>query len=184
MSAPGKPSSITTLSVPFRLGVLALSLLRHWRFVAHDDTERWLGVIHRLLAAYHREPDAFSYVVHQLSWEDGYKRWSINYDSGDNPLIEVEQPIVADLIRRRPPGTALDAACGTGRVTSLLAEGGHAITGIDASEAMLAEAVAKVPGASLKLGDLATLPEPDSAFDLVTCCLALTHCSDLSASKA
>ena len=184
MSDPSKLSSITTSSLPFRLGVLALALLRRWRFVAHDDTERWLGVIHRLLAAYHREPDAFSYVVHQLSPEDGYQRWSISYDNDDNPLIEVEQPIVADLISRRRAGAALDAACGTGRVASMLVKDGHTTTGIDASDAMLVKAVANEPGAIFKSGDLAALPVPDAAFDLVTCCLALTHCSDLSASIA
>lgn len=180
MSDQHQTHALTTSSIPPLLGVLAIALLRHWRFVAHEETERWLAVIDRLLAAYRHAPDAFAYTVHRLSTADGYRHWSARYDHGANPLILAEQPVLAELIARRGVGTALDAACGTGRVSALLAAAGHAVTGIDASEAMLAKAVAKVPGAVFRSGDLTALPFADDAFDLVTCCLALTHCIDLA----
>jgi ubiquinone/menaquinone biosynthesis C-methylase UbiE len=78
-----------------------------------------------------------------------------------------------------PPGTALDAACGTGRHAAYLAARGHAVTGVDGSAGMLAVAAAKVPGADFRQGDLSRLPVADHHADLVVCSLALTHVPEL-----
>ena len=114
-----------------------------------------------------------------MSPADGYRHLSSRYDRGINPVIEAEQPVLAEIVDHCEPGKALDVACGTGRVTALLAKGGHSVVGIDASDEMRAEAITKVPGANFVSGDLTNLPVPDEAFDLVTCCLALTHSDDL-----
>jgi hypothetical protein len=42
----------------------------------------------------------------QLSTPDGYQLWSEAYDKPGNPLIEVEQPAVRQILGRLPPGTA------------------------------------------------------------------------------
>jgi SAM-dependent methyltransferase len=118
-------------------------------------------------------------VVRPVSAAEGYDAWARYYDEPGNALIDVEQPVVRAIVRQFPPGTALDAACGTGRHTQYLVSLGHAVTGVDASERMLAAARSKVPGADFRIGDLGRLPVPDGHADLVVCSLALTHIRDL-----
>jgi SAM-dependent methyltransferase len=111
----------------------------------------------------------------QLSVPDAYRLWSATYDEPGNPLIDVEQPIVREIIDRLPPGTAVDAACGTGRYTGYLADRGHRVIGVDSSPEMLARAHEQVPSAAFALGDLYQLPLPDESADLLVCALALVH---------
>lgn len=72
---------------------------------------------------------------------------------------------------------ALDLACGTGTLALLLAGEGWDVTGVDASAAMLAQAAAKLDGATLPgsarllQGDIRRLDDllPPESFDLATC---------------
>ncbi|MEO3824613.1 methyltransferase domain-containing protein [Actinomadura sp. B10D3] len=79
----------------------------------------------------------------------------------------------------RPPATVLDVACGPGNVTRALAAGIGAdglVVGLDASETMLARAVADTaPGDDVRYvrGDAADLPFRDGVFDAVCCFGAL-----------
>lgn len=120
-----------------------------------------------------------------IAWESapvtttaGYAAWSSSYD-GPNPLIDVEQPIVRQLLADLAPGIALDAACGTGRHAHYLAAAGHDVIGIDESPDMLATARNAVPTASFTQADLRRLPLDDGSVDLAVCALALTHIADL-----
>jgi SAM-dependent methyltransferase len=70
--------------------------------------------------------------------------------------------------RRRP--RALDAGCGTGGQTGLLAELGYETHGIDISAGSLAVARGRVGGAALAQADLLALPYRDARFDAVVCC--------------
>jgi SAM-dependent methyltransferase len=115
---------------------------------------------------------------------DGYRVWSATYDQPGNPLIEVEEPVVRQILDRLPPGRALDAACGTGRHAAYLAGLGHKVIGVDSSPDMLARAHARVRRASLVSGDLHRLPVPDEAVDLVVCALALVHVPALAPALA
>jgi SAM-dependent methyltransferase len=54
----------------------------------------------------------------------------------------------------RSKGPVLELGCGTGRVLVPIAREGIAITGIDASEAMLSRLRAKLPQAEVVLGDM------------------------------
>jgi ubiquinone/menaquinone biosynthesis C-methylase UbiE len=78
-----------------------------------------------------------------------------------------------------PPGTALDAACGTGRYAAYLAARGHRVIGVDSSPAMLPHARTRVPEAEFRQGHLHELPLPDEHVDIVVCALALVHVPDL-----
>jgi SAM-dependent methyltransferase len=71
-----------------------------------------------------------------LTAAEGYGIWSTRYDSEDNDLLGIEQPVVWRLIGKLPAGPALDAACGTGRHASHLAGLGHTMLGVDASAAL------------------------------------------------
>ncbi len=67
-------------------------------------------------------------------------------------------------------GSVLDLPAGTGRFTQLLQELCPGIViSADLSEAMLAEARSKHPGALACVADAARLPFPDDAFDVVIC---------------
>ncbi len=111
---------------------------------------------------------------------DGYGEWAPSYDQTSSPPILAEEPVVHSLLAKYPLGTALDAACGTGRHSAYLASLGHRVIGIDATPEMLEVAKSKVPAAQFKVGDLTSLPLPDNSIDLAVCSLALTHCPDLS----
>ena len=82
-------------------------------------------------------PNSLTIPMREHDVEEGYTAWAASYD-GPNPAIEGEQPIVHGMLEALEPGVALDAACGTGRHAAKLAELGHRVIGVDATEAMLA----------------------------------------------
>src|SRR4029078_12934600 len=109
----------------------------------------------------------------------GYSMWAPRYD-GPNPAIETEEPVFTELVRASRPGVVLDAACGSGRHSAILSAMGWDVIGVDATDAMLERARAKVPDATFHQGRMQALPvEPDSV-DLVVCGLALSHVEDLA----
>jgi SAM-dependent methyltransferase len=110
---------------------------------------------------------------------DGYRVWAQTYDRPGNGLFAYEEPVVHDILEPLPPGTALDAACGTGRHTEYLAARGHRVIGVDSCPDMLDYARARVPHAEFQQGDLHQLPLPDDHVDIVVCALALSHLPDL-----
>jgi ubiquinone/menaquinone biosynthesis C-methylase UbiE len=108
----------------------------------------------------------------------GYSMWAPRYD-GPNPAIETEEPVFSELVGTSSPGVALDAACGTGRHAAILSSKGWEVIGVDATEAMLERARAKVPDATFYPGRLRALPVDADSVDLVVCGLALSHVEDL-----
>jgi ubiquinone/menaquinone biosynthesis C-methylase UbiE len=162
----------------FILGIEGLALLRAWLTdpTAADARARDLS---RLLADPDAPPLSLRLEVPAEDVRSGYARWAGSYDATRNPLIHVEEPAVRALIDPLPPGTALDAACGTGRHARWLCARGHRVIGVDASAEMLDMARTALPEADLRLGDLIALPVETASVDLVVCALALTHCEDL-----
>jgi SAM-dependent methyltransferase len=67
-------------------------------------------------------------------------------------------------LRALPPARTLDLACGTGFLTRHLP---GAVTGLDASAAMLAIARGRLPHGELVQGDALAPPFPDGAFERV-----------------
>ena len=130
--------------------------------------------VRRIVEKFDEFPQSLEIPVQEHDVDSGYTRWAPNYD-GPNPAIEREEPIVVPMLSALPNGVALDAACGTGRHASTLASLGHAVIGVDATEAMLAVARRKVPSADFRQGKLERLPVDDGTIDVVTCSLALTH---------
>jgi ubiquinone/menaquinone biosynthesis C-methylase UbiE len=76
-------------------------------------------------------------------------------------------------------GTAVDVACGTGRMTQVLLERGLRVTGVDVSQEMLNEAEAKLrchaDRLSLVRAALPALPFESNSVDLVTCIRLFGH---------
>jgi ubiquinone/menaquinone biosynthesis C-methylase UbiE len=118
----------------------------------------------------------------ELSLLEGYALWSAGYDEISNPLIDVEQPALLEVLQTFPPGMATDVCCGTGRVAVALRTLGHRVIGIDQSVPMLNVARGKDPSISFReqsIGGSPLRPELPQNQDLVTCSLALTHFADL-----
>ena len=92
----------------------------------------------------------------------------------------LEERIVANALRKYASGTrALDAACGTGRVTLLLKKLGFTVIGCDISVSMMNVARRKVDenghAPSFVQTDARFLPYRDSSFDIVSCVGLVMH---------
>lgn len=93
-------------------------------------------------------------------WYEGLGRFDgLDRPQWDEELIEL-QGVLAGL----PVARTLDVACGTGFLTQHLP---GEITGLDASEAMLEIARARVPEGTFVRGDGLALPFPDDSFERV-----------------
>jgi SAM-dependent methyltransferase len=68
----------------------------------------------------------------------------------------------------RPGQRVLDIGCGVGAFLRLVAERGAVPCGIDASQALIDVARARLAAAELRVGDMEALPYADDEFDLVT----------------
>jgi SAM-dependent methyltransferase len=67
------------------------------------------------------------------------------------------------------PGTRLlDIACGSGYAAGVAAGRGAEVAGLDASEALIAIARERTPGADLRIGDMFALPFDEDQFDVAT----------------
>jgi SAM-dependent methyltransferase len=62
----------------------------------------------------------------------------------------------------------LDIGCGAGAFLRLVADRGARVFGLDASEALIELARARLPDADLRVGEMEALPYEDDTFDLVT----------------
>jgi SAM-dependent methyltransferase len=92
----------------------------------------------------------------------------------DSRTLEFFDWILA-LLAPAAGGSLLDVACGSGGFLRVADERGFEPTGIDISQAAIAIAAERVPGADLRVGDAEHLPFPDSSFDVVTCLGSLEH---------
>jgi SAM-dependent methyltransferase len=162
----------------YLLGLEGIALLRAFAGeYDRDFTMARLAEVRALLDAVDELGDGTT--VDPISTSEGYRSWAAFYDEPGNQLIDLEQPIVREILDSLPRGVALDAACGTGRHSAYLASLGHTVIGVDSSPVMLECAREKVPDGEFHTGDLHELPLPDDHVDLVVCGLALVHVSDL-----
>jgi SAM-dependent methyltransferase len=96
-------------------------------------------------------------------WE---RHWRQRHDTGES----APHPYLARETNGLPPGTALDAGCGTGAEALWLAARGWHVTGADIAASALARAAARTPvpiDVQWIEADLTTW-EPAHRFDLVT----------------
>jgi SAM-dependent methyltransferase len=162
----------------YLLGLEGIALLRAFAGeYDRDFTMARLAEIRSLLDSAEELGDGV--VVDSIPTIEGYAGWAEFYDEPGNQLIDLEQPIVREILDGLPRGVALDAACGTGRHSSYLASLGHTVIGVDTSAEMLERAREKVPDGEFHEGDLHNLPLPDEHVDVVVCALALMHVPDL-----
>lgn len=112
---------------------------------------------------------------------NGYDRWAALYDAYPNPTVAADDMAFPAFWGDISGRTVLEIGCGTGRHTQRLARTAHAVTGIDLSAGMLAQARGKVPADTILLqGDFMQyegLPAAD--FDMAVMSLVLEHIHDL-----
>ena len=161
----------------YLLGLEGIALLR--AFAGEYDRAFTMARLAEVRALLDADELGDGATVDPISTTEAYRGWAGFYDEPGNQLIDLEQPVVWEILDSLPPGVALDAACGTGRHSAYLASIGHTVIGVDSSAAMLERAREKVPGGEFHEADLHDLPLPDDHFDLVVCGLALVHVPDL-----
>jgi ubiquinone/menaquinone biosynthesis C-methylase UbiE len=114
-----------------------------------------------------------------------FSRLARRYDElrpADANWHEVLERLVA--LGRLTAGRVLDVGCGTGRVSTALAERGSKVWGVDPEPGMLEIARARVPaGVGLKEGRAEALPFRDGWFDAAVCWLTV-HLVDRPAAFA
>lgn len=81
---------------------------------------------------------------------------------------------------------ALDVGCGSGLLTSALADrlGATSVAAADPSESLLAACADRVPGADVRRAPAEELPWPDASFDAVLAQLVLNFVADADAAVA
>ncbi len=114
----------------------------------------------------------------------GYSLWAENYDNEkNNPVIIGEEEVIWDLIGNVKSLRVLDAGCGTGRHTIPMAKQGADIIAYDPTLEMLLKAKQKAKKHKLnidfRLGTLKDIDSNTGKFDLVLCCLVLSHVKNL-----
>jgi SAM-dependent methyltransferase len=162
----------------YLIGLEGIALLR--AFSGAYDREFTLARL-REIRELLESPDAFGAgtEARPISTRDVYDEWAPSYDGPGNQLLEIEQPIVREILDALPVGIALDAACGTGRHAEYLASLGHTVVGVDSSPGMLERAREKIPQAEFYEAELHDLPLADDLVDLVVCAIALVHLADI-----
>ena len=98
-----------------------------------------------------------------------YDDW--RFSRGGELVDEGEKEALFDLVGGVDGDDVLEVACGTGRFSVELAEGGAEVVGVDISKPMLMKGVGKARerglGVEFLRGDAKRLPFPDDSFDLV-----------------
>ena len=103
----------------YLLGVEGVALLG--AFAGNYDryfTEARLAEVRALLRSADQFGDGAD--TRPITTGEGYRAWAESYDQPGNGLIDLEQPVVRGILDGLPHGTALDAACGTGRHSEYL----------------------------------------------------------------
>ena len=178
MSHHDEARTIYQHPLAYLIGLEGIALLR--AFAGAYDREFTLARF-REIRELLESPDAFGggTEARPISTRDLYDAWAPSYDGPGNQLLEIEQPIVREILDGLPVGVALDAACGTGRHAEYLASLGHTVVGVDSSPGMLERAREKIPQAEFREAELHDLPLADDSVDLVVCAIALVHLADI-----
>lgn len=127
--------------------------------------------------------------VEEKPGHTGYDVWSASYDfEPENPVIRGEVEAFGTLAARYPARTVLDVGAGTGRHAIPYARTGARVTALEPSRGMIsaAEAKARAEDLSIEFHNTEAFGywEDDRAYDVVLCCLVLSHIEDLDAAMA
>ena len=77
-------------------------------------------------------------------------------------------------------GRVLDAGCGEGYGSEILAGSGGSVVGVDLEVPVVRRASERYPSAEFRAGDIGSLPFPDASFDAVVSLQVIEHVRDPS----
>lgn len=115
----------------------------------------------------------------QNPWDEVGQR--LQHGHGNSSLFDVTAragEAILSAVDLQGGARALEIGCGRGDFLALAAERGIDIVGLDLAPEMVLAARARYPNASAIVGDGATLPFADGAFDLVICSFTLGFIAD------
>jgi ubiquinone/menaquinone biosynthesis C-methylase UbiE len=118
------------------------------------------------------DPQAFREFEHR-----GWQYVASRYHSGFAALTTQAVAALLDAAAVVLATRVLDAACGPGYASAAAAARGAAVTGIDFSSAMVAEARSRYPGIDFREGDAEALQFPEDSFDAVVLNFGMLHLS-------
>ena len=115
---------------------------------------------------------------------EAYSEWAESYDhEPDNPVIAGEDLVFDQIIAPLAKTTVLDVGAGTGRHANPLARAGSHVTAVEPNIEMLDRAKAKADAEKLNIEfynrEVYQPLDDTRVFDLVLCCLVLSHVKDL-----
>ncbi len=113
-----------------------------------------------------------------MTIDAAYTRWAASYDTDPNATRDLDQSASADVLGPLRFAFALEAGCGTGKNTPLLASISQSVLALDFSPGMLVKARERVrdPHVRFQQADLLQpWPCADAAADLISCNLVLEH---------
>lgn len=115
-------------------------------------------------------------------WDASAQAWiDVQGEDGDFGRVHVlDAPMLAE-VAALAPARVLDVGCGEGRFCRMLAQRGIAVTGIDPTAALIAEARRRHPQGDYHVAAAETMTLPESAYDLAVCYLSLIDMPDLDA---
>lgn len=121
--------------------------------------------------------------IEVLSPLDGYNRWASHYHIESNPIKDLSDKLVEQMLPDLKDKAVLDAGCGTGKFC-LEAEKQNAarVFGIDLSPSMIEKARETCEYSEFRCEDLSVTVLADNSFDVVICALVLGHIEHLSPS--
>jgi len=117
-----------------------------------------------------------------LPAQEAYTLWASTYDQTPNPLLALEERLLAPILSSFTHCDIVDLGCGTGRwLQRLEATSPRSLIGIDSSAAMLAEAKKKcLPSTALIHATCAATQLPARSADCVLASFLLSYVSHIT----
>jgi len=112
---------------------------------------------------------------------EGYRMWAHTYDDEPNPMLSLEQRILAPLLPPLVDRDVVDLGCGTGRwLTTLKGAGARHLLGLDSSPEMLSLAKSKLAGmADLLCADCESVSLEANSADVILANFVLSYVEDV-----